>query len=41
MVQTKLSMFIREETTVYGKENTFVTHEYIKQRFSQGTNSHI
>lgn len=23
-------MFIREETTVYGKENTFVTHEYIK-----------
>ena len=30
MVQTKLSMFIREETSVHGRENTFVTHEYIK-----------
>jgi len=30
MVQTKLSMFVREDTSVYGKENIYVTHEYIK-----------
>ena len=30
MVQTKLSMFIREDTTVYGKKDTYVSHEYIK-----------
>jgi len=30
MVQTKLSMFIKEETTEYGKEDTYVSHKYIK-----------
>jgi len=31
MVQTKLSMFMREDTPVYGKKNIYVTHEYIKE----------
>ena len=30
MVQTKLSMFIREDTAVYGKKDTYVSHKYIK-----------
>lgn len=32
MVQTKLSMFIREDTPVYGKNDTHVSHKYLKDQ---------
>ena len=34
MVQTNLSMFLKEDTLLYGENNTYVHHLYIQEIYS-------